>query len=94
LQKVNTIRITNPMQECFVLRDLNLEVTDSSGKVYYSSLYPKVPVAGDPAGIYMDYGLIHPGVGILGSALEENIPDELVERFAPGEEMSLTFSFE
>ena len=94
LQKVNTIRITNPMRECFVLRDLNLEVTDRRGKVYYSSLYPKVPVSGDPAGIYMDYGLIHPGVGILGSALEENIPAELVETFAPGEEMSLTFSFE
>ena len=82
------------MPERFVLRDLNLEVTDRSGRVCYSSLYPKVPVAGDPAGIYMDYGLIHPGVGILGSALEENVPMELMEIFAPGEEMSLTFSFE
>ncbi len=94
LQKVNTIRITNPMPERFVLRDMDLAVTDRNGRVCYSSLYPKVPVAGDPAGIYMDYGLIHPGVGILGSALEKNVPMELMEIFAPGEEMSLTFSFE
>lgn len=94
LGQVNDFTLLNPMKEVFVVRDLFLEVLDRSGKIFYSRLCPKVLVSGKPDGIYMDCGLIHPDRGMLGSSLEENIPDEVLETVPPGETISFRLAFE
>ena len=94
LKKSNTLEITNPGREFFLIRDCQLEAVDSTGVSHFSALYPKVISAGSHRNIYMNFGLLHPECGILHSSLEYNVPDELIEDFPIDEPVRIKLEYQ
>ncbi|MDD2710672.1 MAG: metallophosphoesterase [Verrucomicrobiae bacterium] len=89
----NLVSIPNPQGEAFALRDCCLWIKLKSGKEYLSQVHPRALFSVPWRQMYMDFGLSHPGVGVLGSSVEENLPEELIQCVKPGEPVSFELNF-
>ncbi|MFA5645765.1 MAG: metallophosphoesterase [Candidatus Ratteibacteria bacterium] len=89
----NKIVIPNPHGEIFGLRDCYLWVKLKNGKEVLTNIYPYVIFSLPWRHIYVDFGLSHPTCGVLGSSIEENVPEELIKCFKPGEAVSFELEF-
>lgn len=89
----NKIVIPNPFGEAFGLKDLCLWVRLKDGREVLTEVYPYVLFSVPWKQIYMDFGLSHPTCGVLGSSIEENVPEELIRSVKPGQPVSFELEF-
>ena len=89
----NRIVIPNPRREAFGVRDCCLWVKLKNGKEVLTDVYPYVLFSLPWKQIYMDFGLSHPTAGVLGSSIEENVPEELIRCVRLGEPISFELNF-
>ncbi|NLE67363.1 MAG: hypothetical protein GX608_08075 [Lentisphaerae bacterium] len=89
----NTVAVTNPNREQFAIRDAYLEVELASGETVLTPVCPNVLFAGDWRDLYMEFGLSHPGAGVLHSSVEVNIPEELIRCTSLGDPIMFRLDF-
>jgi alpha-galactosidase len=94
LKRENTVEISNPSGERFLVRDLALMAAGPDGREHFTAVYPKMLSFGDWRTFYMGFGLVHPGTGIMHSDIESNASEEMIEtvmQHAPGVSIRLDF---
>ena len=94
VRKENRVEISNPSGERFLVRDLAIMAAGDDGVERFTPVLPKMVSFGDWRGMYMGFGLVHEGCGILHSAIEYNVAPESIEeidQYAPSAAFRLDF---
>lgn len=94
VRRENTVEITNPSGERFLVRNLAIMAAGDDGVEHFTPVHPKMISFGDPETFYMGFGLVHENTGIIHSDIAVNASAEVIEvvpQHAPGTAVKLNF---